>query len=188
MRQCALAHSGNRILCHESSFRSIIRMKHRSRSLAAFHRASTGAYRRRPTRARRLPAAGRFSSTPTACSFTTLSSAKAPPLVVLHGGPGADHTYFLPWLLPLARTHRLIFIDERGSGQLRAPAGREPIHRRERWPTMLKPFASRLAWAKSDAARAQLRRRAGRGLRAQVSAALESPDPEQHLRLNARDE
>jgi len=34
------------------------------------------------------------------------------------GGPrrsGADHTYYLPWLLPLARTHRLIFIDERGS-------------------------------------------------------------------------
>ncbi len=39
------------------------------------------------------------------------------PLVVVHGGPGADHTYFLPWLLPLARTHRLIFIDERGSGR-----------------------------------------------------------------------
>jgi proline iminopeptidase len=39
------------------------------------------------------------------------------PLVILHGGPGADHTYFLPYLLPLARTHRLIFIDERGSGQ-----------------------------------------------------------------------
>lgn len=42
---------------------------------------------------------------------------KGEPLVVLHGGPGADHTYFLPWLLPLARTHRLIFIDERGSGR-----------------------------------------------------------------------
>jgi proline iminopeptidase len=42
---------------------------------------------------------------------------KGPPLVILHGGPGADHTYFLPWLLPLARTHRLVFIDERGSGQ-----------------------------------------------------------------------
>lgn len=42
---------------------------------------------------------------------------KGPPLIVLHGGPGADHTYFLPWLLPLARTHRLIFIDERGSGR-----------------------------------------------------------------------
>jgi proline iminopeptidase len=40
-----------------------------------------------------------------------------PPLVVLHGGPGASHDYFLPHLLPLARTHRLIFIDERGSGR-----------------------------------------------------------------------
>jgi proline iminopeptidase len=39
------------------------------------------------------------------------------PLVVVHGGPGADHSYFLPWLLPLARTHRLVFIDERGSGR-----------------------------------------------------------------------
>jgi len=40
-----------------------------------------------------------------------------PPLVVLHGGPGASHDYFLPHLLPLARTNRLIFIDERGSGR-----------------------------------------------------------------------
>ncbi len=39
------------------------------------------------------------------------------PLLVVHGGPGADHTYFLPYLLTLARTHRLIFIDERGSGR-----------------------------------------------------------------------
>jgi len=42
---------------------------------------------------------------------------KGEPLVVLHGGPGASHDYFLPYLLPLARTHRLIFIDERGSGR-----------------------------------------------------------------------
>ena len=39
------------------------------------------------------------------------------PLMVVHGGPGADHTYFLPYLLPLARTNKLIFIDERGSGR-----------------------------------------------------------------------
>lgn len=39
------------------------------------------------------------------------------PLIVLHGGPGATHEYFLPYLLPLARTNRLIFIDERGSGR-----------------------------------------------------------------------
>ena len=46
-----------------------------------------------------------------------LSLGSGSPLVVVHGGPGADHTYFLPYLLPLARTHRLIFIDERGSGR-----------------------------------------------------------------------
>jgi hypothetical protein len=39
------------------------------------------------------------------------------PLLVLHGGPGASHDYFLPYLLPLARHYRLVFIDERGSGQ-----------------------------------------------------------------------
>lgn len=39
------------------------------------------------------------------------------PLLVLHGGPGASHDYMLPYLLPLARTNRLIFIDERGSGR-----------------------------------------------------------------------
>lgn len=42
---------------------------------------------------------------------------QGPPLMILHGGPGASHDYFLPYLVPLARKHRLIFIDERGSGR-----------------------------------------------------------------------
>jgi proline-specific peptidases, Bacillus coagulans-type subfamily len=42
---------------------------------------------------------------------------KGDPLLIVHGGPGASHDYFLPYLLPLARTNRLIFIDERGSGR-----------------------------------------------------------------------
>src|SRR5437868_156507 len=41
---------------------------------------------------------------------------KGQPLVILHGGPGASHDYFLPYLLPLTRTNRVVFIDERGSG------------------------------------------------------------------------
>jgi len=48
------------------------------------------------------------------------------PLVVVHGGPGASHDYFLPYLVPLARTNRLVFIDERGSGRsekLEDPSG-----------------------------------------------------------------
>lgn len=40
-----------------------------------------------------------------------------PPIVVLHGGPGDSHTYFLPQLQPLAADYRLIFYDQRASGQ-----------------------------------------------------------------------
>lgn len=39
------------------------------------------------------------------------------PLMIIHGGPGASHDYFLPYLLPLARDNQVIFIDERGSGR-----------------------------------------------------------------------
>lgn len=48
------------------------------------------------------------------------------PLMIVHGGPGASHDYFLPYLLPLARHNELVFIDERGSGRsqkLADPAG-----------------------------------------------------------------
>jgi len=47
--------------------------------------------------------------------YTTIG--RGAPLVVVHGGPGATHDYFLPHLLPLARQNRLVFIDERGSGR-----------------------------------------------------------------------
>jgi proline iminopeptidase len=39
------------------------------------------------------------------------------PLIVLHGGPGLDHTELCPWLDPLADTFRLIYVDERGQGR-----------------------------------------------------------------------
>jgi proline iminopeptidase len=42
---------------------------------------------------------------------------KGEPLMIVHGGPGASHDYFLPYLIPLAKNNRLIFIDERGSGK-----------------------------------------------------------------------
>ncbi len=47
--------------------------------------------------------------------YTTIG--RGAPLVIVHGGPGASHDYFLPYLLPLARQNKLIFIDERGSGR-----------------------------------------------------------------------
>jgi triacylglycerol esterase/lipase EstA (alpha/beta hydrolase family) len=36
---------------------------------------------------------------------------KGEPLVIVHGGPGGSHDYFLPYLLPLARLNKLVFID-----------------------------------------------------------------------------
>src|SRR5947209_12279806 len=39
------------------------------------------------------------------------------PLIVLHGGPGLDHTMFRPWLDPLGDELRLLYVDERGQGR-----------------------------------------------------------------------
>lgn len=38
------------------------------------------------------------------------------PIVVLHGGPGMFHDYFLPHFEPLAQDFQLIFYDQRGNG------------------------------------------------------------------------
>ena len=39
------------------------------------------------------------------------------PLIVLHGGPGLDHSMFRPYLDPLAENFRLLYVDERGQGR-----------------------------------------------------------------------
>lgn len=39
------------------------------------------------------------------------------PLVVVHGGPGLDHTYFLPWLDALAHEFKVVYFDQRGCGR-----------------------------------------------------------------------
>src|SRR6266568_953721 len=39
------------------------------------------------------------------------------PLIVLHGGPGLDHSMFRPYLDPLGDDYRLLYIDERGQGR-----------------------------------------------------------------------
>ncbi|NIR44596.1 MAG: hypothetical protein GWN99_09900, partial [Gemmatimonadetes bacterium] len=42
-----------------------------------------------------------------------------PPVVVLHGGPGAHHDYLLPHFGRLADEFRLYFYDQRGGGRSR---------------------------------------------------------------------
>jgi proline iminopeptidase len=46
-----------------------------------------------------------------------------PPVVVLHGGPGAHHDYLLPGFDALARRRELIYYDQRGGGG--SPVSRE---------------------------------------------------------------
>jgi len=50
----------------------------------------------------------------------------APKLLVLHGGPGADHRYLLPQMLHLGEKHDLLFYDQRGGGRSKVDA-RIPI-------------------------------------------------------------
>lgn len=46
-----------------------------------------------------------------------------PPVVVLHGGPGADHEYLRPGFDALAHGRELIYYDQRGGG--RSPVARD---------------------------------------------------------------
>jgi proline iminopeptidase len=40
-----------------------------------------------------------------------------PTMIILHGGPGFDHTYLRPWLDPIRDVAQLVYIDERGCGR-----------------------------------------------------------------------
>ncbi|MDQ6870626.1 MAG: alpha/beta hydrolase [Gemmatimonadota bacterium] len=50
----------------------------------------------------------------------------APKLLLLHGGPGADHCYMLPQMLQLGERFDLLFYDQRGGGRSKSN-GRDPI-------------------------------------------------------------
>jgi proline iminopeptidase len=49
--------------------------------------------------------------------WCTYGTPGAPRVLVLHGGPGADHAYLLPHFLDLADEFELIFYDQRGGGR-----------------------------------------------------------------------
>ena len=42
---------------------------------------------------------------------------KGKPVIILHGGPGMDHSYFLPYMDKLATNYQLIYYDQRGMGK-----------------------------------------------------------------------
>ena len=60
---------------------------------------------------------GLSSTTAVPLYWVKYGPAGAPQLLLLHGGPGADHQYLLPQLLELAKDHELVLYDQRGGGQ-----------------------------------------------------------------------
>src|SRR5687767_4673047 len=47
---------------------------------------------------------------------------KGEPVVVLHGGPGLNHSYFRPHLRPLEENFKVVYYDQRASGKSRIPS------------------------------------------------------------------
>ncbi len=69
---------------------------------------------------------GYTSSTETPLFFARYGKPGNPLLMILHGGPGADHCYLLPQMLHLAERYELLFYDQRGGGKSRGDA-RAPV-------------------------------------------------------------
>lgn len=68
--------------------------------------------------------------------------AEVPTLLLLHGGPGSDHSAVKGPLLPLAVHYQLVWIDLRGNGR---SAESDPVHwTLEQWADDVKGFCDRL--------------------------------------------
>lgn len=74
-----------------------------------------------------LRAHGFTTTTPVPLYWVEYGDPAAPPLMLLHGGPGTSHEYLLPQMLELAREHRLVTYDQRGGGRSRHDDDRAPI-------------------------------------------------------------
>lgn len=49
------------------------------------------------------------------------------PILMMHGGPGLDHTYLRPWLDPLAEHFQVIYYDHSGNGRSPRPDGYDEV-------------------------------------------------------------
>ncbi|HET7189411.1 MAG TPA: alpha/beta hydrolase [Gemmatimonadaceae bacterium] len=70
---------------------------------------------------------GFTSTTPVPLYWAEYGDPAAPPVLLLHGGPGASHEYLLPQMLELASEHRLVCYDQRGGGRSRHDTDRATI-------------------------------------------------------------
>lgn len=82
-------------------------------------------------------AEGTTTSTGSPLYWAKYGKERAPRLLVLHGGPGADHCYLLPQMLHLGERHDLLFYDQRGGGRSKSDA-RIPVT----WQTHVEDLAA----------------------------------------------
>src|SRR6059058_5570492 len=54
---------------------------------------------------------------PDGCNLNVEEVGSGFPLIVLHGGPGLDHSMFRPYLDSLGDEFRVLYVDERGQGR-----------------------------------------------------------------------
>jgi proline iminopeptidase len=80
---------------------------------------------------------GFTTTTATPLYWVKYGRVNAPRLLVLHGGPGADHRYLLPQMLHLGEKFDLLFYDQRGGGRSKSDA-RVPIT----WKTHVEDLAA----------------------------------------------
>ena len=66
------------------------------------------------------------ATTPVPLYWVSHGRRGGPRLLMLHGGPGAQHDYLLPQMLALGEEHELLFYDQRGGGQSKGE-GRQPV-------------------------------------------------------------
>ena len=72
--------------------------------------------------------------------------AEVPTLLLLHGGPGSDHSAVKAPLLPLAQHYQLVWIDHRGNGR---SAQSDPAHwNLEQWADDVRAFCDALGIVK----------------------------------------
>ncbi|MEO5569268.1 MAG: alpha/beta hydrolase [Gemmatimonadaceae bacterium] len=84
---------------------------------------------------------GFTNSTPLPLYWSRYGKPGGRPLLVLHGGPGAEHDYLLPQMLALESPEReLVFYDQRGGGKSRTD-DRTPIT----WQTQVADMALLIA-------------------------------------------
>ena len=87
-----------------------------------------------------IPAPREEGFTTTAASplyWARYGQQRAPKLLLLHGGPGADHCYMLPQMLHLGEKYDLLFYDQRGGGRSKSDA-RLPVT----WQTHVEDLAA----------------------------------------------